>query len=97
MGCIEQLPYEVLLSGISFSESRKYIEEHYTEIYFVDPGFKIFDKYIIGVPPIALALDGDTVIFPFTKPCYGTFLLKVPEAEEATRIRSLKLPIKPKK
>ena len=95
MGCIEQLPYEVLLSGVSFAESRKYIEEHYQEIYFVDPGFKIFDKYIIGIPPIAIGMEGDTVVFPFTKPCYGTFLLKVPESEEAARIRKLRLRTKP--
>ncbi len=95
MGCIEQLPYEVLQSGVSFKESREYIEKHFREIYYVDPGFKIFDKYIIGVPPIAIGLEGDIVVFPFTKPCYGTFLLKVPEAEEAERIRKLKLKTKP--
>jgi hypothetical protein len=61
----------------------------------VDPGFKIFDKYIIGIPPVAIGLEGDIVVFPFTKPCYGTFLLRVPEAEEASRLRALKLRTKP--
>jgi|GEM_PF-3871783 len=34
--------------------------------------FKIFEKRIIGVPPIALGIDGDAVILPYTKPCHGT-------------------------
>jgi hypothetical protein len=95
VGCIEQLPYEVLLSGVSFKECRDYIVKHFREIYYVDPGFKIFDKFIIGIPPVAIGLEGDIVVFPFTKPCYGTFLLRVPEAEEASRLRALKLRTKP--
>jgi hypothetical protein len=53
----------------------------------VEPGFKIFEKPIIGIPPISVGLDGDTITFPFTKPCYGTFLLRVDDKEEAERIR----------
>jgi hypothetical protein len=31
------------------------------------------------------------VIFPFTKPCYGTFLIRAEHPEEAARLRSLGL------
>jgi hypothetical protein len=33
---------------------------------------------LIGKPPIPIAYDGEYVIFPYTKPCYGSFVLKVP-------------------
>jgi hypothetical protein len=88
MGCVEDLGYEVLQSGVSFKESRAYIEERCPEVYYVDPGFKIFEKCLIGVPPIAIGLEGPVVILPYTKPCYGTFILRVECAEEAEMIRS---------
>ena len=90
MGCIESLPYEVILRGSSFRESRDYILKHFAEYRTVQPGVKIFDTHIVGIPPITIGLDGDYVIFPFTKPCHGTFLLRVQDADEADRIRSLK-------
>ena len=87
MGCLDRLPYEVILRNSSFSECREYIRKNYREIYTVSPGFKIFDVHIIGVPPVTLALDGNIVIFPFTKPCHGTFLVKVESEEEAVKLR----------
>ena len=87
MGCIEDLPYEVILRGSSFKECRDYIKKECRESVEVKPGFKVFDKHIIGVPPITIGLDGDVVIFPFTKPCHGTFLLRVEDKEEADRLR----------
>lgn len=91
MGCIDQLPYEIILSGTSFKEARDYVEENIPEVYHVEPGFKIFDHYIIGVPPVAIGLDKNLVYFPFTKPCHGTFLLKVEDEEESARLRKMKL------
>lgn len=90
MGCIESLPYEVVLRGSSFRESRDYILKNFKEYRTVQPGARIFDTHIIGIPPITIGLDGDYIIFPFTKPCHGTFLLRVQDAKEAERIRSLK-------
>lgn len=90
MGCVESLPYEVILRGSSFKECREYVKEHFKEFINVKPGFKIFDTHIIGIPPIAIGLDGDFVIFPYTKPCHGTFLLRVEDPEEAKRLRARK-------
>jgi hypothetical protein len=90
MGCIESLPYEVILRGASFKECRDYIRNHFKESIEVQPGFKVFDTHIIGVPPVSVALDGDFVIFPFTKPCHGTFLLRVEDKAEADRLRKRK-------
>jgi hypothetical protein len=87
MGCIESLQYEILLRGVSFRECREYIRNHFKETLEVPPGFKIFDTHIIGVPPVAVGLDGEYVVFPYTKPCHGTFLLKVEDRTEAERLR----------
>lgn len=89
MGCIESMKYEIILRDASFSECREYIRAHCREYVDVDPGFKIFDKHIIGVPPISIGFEGDVIIFPFTKPCYGTFLMKIEDPEEAGRIRRI--------
>ena len=87
MGCIESMKYEIILRDASFRECRDYIRGNYKEYVDVDPGFKIFDKHIIGVPPISIGFEGDVLIFPFTKPCYGTFLMKIEDPDEAARIR----------
>ncbi len=94
MACVEDLNKEVLLSGASFKEAREYVEAHCTEIYYIDPGFKLLEKAVIGIPPIAIGIDGDFLITPYTKPCYGTFLLRVECPEEIARLRSLKLKTK---
>jgi len=88
MACIESLKYDIILRGASFAECREYVKKHCGEQVTVDPGFMIFGKAVIGVPPILVGLDGDFLTFPFTKPCYGTFLLRAENAEEAARIRS---------
>ena len=90
MGCVESMNYEILLRDASFKESREYIRSNFKESIDVQPGFKIFDVYVIGLPPIAIGLDGDFVIFPYTKPCRGTFLLRVEDSVEAARLRALK-------
>jgi hypothetical protein len=87
VGCIEELKYETLLSRASSRECRDYVKEHYPERYEVEPGFKIFESYIIGIPPIFIGIEGDSVIFPYTKPCHGTFLLRIDSPEEVVRLR----------
>jgi hypothetical protein len=90
MGCVESMNYEIVLRDATFKESRDYIKANFKEFIDVQPGFKVFDVHVIGLPPIAIGLDGDHVIFPYTKPCHGTFLLRVEDAEEAARLRSVK-------
>lgn len=89
MGCIESMNYEVVLRNTSFKECREYVRSHFSEYADVPPGYRIFNIHVIGVPPISIGLDGDTIVFPYTKPCYGTFLLKVEDHEEAEKIRAL--------
>ncbi|GAB6283826.1 MAG: DUF1894 domain-containing protein [Methanoregula sp.] len=90
MGCVESMNYEILMRDGSFKECRAYIKEHFTEYIEVQPGFKILDIPVIGIPPIAIGLDRDFIIFPYTKPCHGTFLLRVEDTAEAARLRAVK-------
>jgi hypothetical protein len=87
MGCIESLSYEIIFQGASFKECRDFVRANCKEYLDVQPGFKIFEKPVIGIPPISIGLDGDTITFPYTKPCYGTYLLRVENKEEADHIR----------
>jgi hypothetical protein len=89
MGCVENLNYEMILPlGASFKECREYVEKNYPEVWYVDPGYKLFDEYMIGLPPIALGIEeGKKIIFPYTKPCHGTYLLRVEDTDEVERVR----------
>jgi len=89
MGCIEELKPEVLLSRVSFKEARDYVEKSCKEVYYFQPGFKIFGEFIIGVPPIAVGIKDGYVVFPYTKPCHGTFVLRLEDQQEVGRVREV--------
>jgi len=88
LGCLEEMKYEVLLSQCSFKEAREYIKKNFNEIVEVPPGYRLLNVHLIGVPPLLIGIDGDRVIFPYTKPCYGTFVLQVEALDEIGRLRS---------
>ena len=88
MSCIEQMKYDLLLERVSFKDAKEFIEKNSDEVYYVDPGYKIFkDYYLIGVPPIAMGIKGDDLIFTYVKPCHGTFVMKIKSVEEIKRLR----------
>ena len=88
MSCVEQMKYKLYLERISFKEARDYIEKSSEEVYYVDPGYKIFkDYYIIGVPPVAMGVRGKEMLFTFVKPCHGTFVMGIVSEEEIARLR----------
>jgi len=90
LGCIENLKYEIVLSKCSFKEAGDFVKKEFEEIYEVPPGYRIFDVFLIGTPPIFIGVDGDQVVFPYTKPCHGTFLLRIESKEEIEKLRSEK-------
>ncbi|MCX9086778.1 MAG: DUF1894 domain-containing protein, partial [Candidatus Methanoperedens sp.] len=47
--------YEILLPNSSFKECAEYIKKNFNEVYYVPAGYKIFDNYLVGVPPIPIA------------------------------------------
>lgn len=88
MGCIEMMDYTILLSNISFKEGRDFIKGSFKEVYEVEPGYKLFDVYLIGVSPIFVGVEDGCVIFPYVKPCHGTFVLKIEGEEEIDKLRT---------
>ena len=88
MSCIEQMKYKLYLERTSFREAREYIEKNSEEVYYVDPGYKIFkDYYIIGVPPVAMGVRGREMLFTYVKPCHGAFVMGLDSEEEIARLR----------
>ncbi len=89
MSCIEQMKYKLLLERVSFKEAREYIEKNSDEVYYVNPGYKIFkDYYLIGVPPIPVGIKDNKLIFTYVKPCHGTFVMTIESEEEIQRLRN---------
>ncbi|HOT07683.1 MAG: hypothetical protein A4E45_01945 [Methanosaeta sp. PtaB.Bin039] len=89
MGCIEELKPETLLQRISFKEAREFIEKNSDEYYYFQPGFQLFGEHLVGVPPLAVGIKEGYVVFPYTKPCHGTFVLRYKDEREAERVRKL--------
>ena len=88
MSCIEQMKYKLYLERTSFKEAREYIEKNSEEVYYVDPGYRIFkDYYIIGIPPVAMGVRGGEMLFTYVKPCHGTFVMGIDSEEEIARLR----------
>jgi len=91
MSCIEQMKYTILLERISFKEAREYIEKNSDEVYYVSPGYKIFkDYYIIGIPPVAVGSKGNALVFTYTKPCHGSFVLSIENEDSIKDINGLR-------
>jgi hypothetical protein len=88
MGCIDEMNYVILLPNSSFKECTDYIKKNFKEIYYVPAGFKLFDNYLIGIPPIPVAVIEGDIILPYVKPCHGSFVLRIPGKEEVARLRS---------
>jgi len=88
VSCVEQMKYKLYLERTTFKDARQYIEKNSEEVYYVDPGYKIFkDYYIIGVPPVAMGVRGKEMLFTYVKPCHGTFVMGIDSVEEITRLR----------
>jgi len=88
LSCIDEMKYEILLSQCSFKEAREYIRNKFKEVIEVPPGYRIFDTFLIGVPPLFVGVEGDDVIIPYTKPCYGTYVMRMEGGDEIKKLRA---------
>ena len=90
MSCIDNYNYEILFKG-SFKECSNYIKKNFKNIKYLKAGEEVLKGILlIGKPPIPVAYEGDSIIFPYTKPCYGTFVLKVPLGESVRKNKDKK-------
>lgn len=91
MKCMDNIKHEVLLEGATFKEAREFIKKNFDEVYYVQPGYRVLqDCYLVGVPPIALAVEDSDLIFPIVKPHYGTFVVKAHNEQEISKLRDHK-------
>ncbi|HJK00842.1 MAG TPA: DUF1894 domain-containing protein [Methanocorpusculum sp.] len=79
--------YEILARNCSFEEAREVIRESCTEKYVVPPGFKLLEKPLLGIPPILVGVRGEKIIYGYTKPCHGTFVVVVEDPDGVAHVR----------
>lgn len=88
---IDDRNYEILLHDISFTEGAKYIEEHAEEIFYVEPGYKIFGKHLVAAAPIPIGVSRDRMLLIYiTPPYYRGYCLALPrDEEEVNKLKEL--------
>ena len=87
MGCLENMNYEILAKNCSFKEARDLIKKECAERYEVPPGFKLLDKALIGIPPLLVGIKDEKLVYGYTKPCHGTFVVVVEDPEGVVSVR----------
>lgn len=87
MGCLENMNYEILGRNCSFKEAREIIKANSKEKYEVPPGFKLLEKALIGIPPLIIGIANEKLIYAYTKPCHGTFVVVVEDPEGVEHVR----------
>lgn len=89
---IDDRDYEILLHDISFTEGASHIEANAEEVYYVEPGYKIFGKRLVGTTPIPVGVSCDRILLIYiTPPYYRGYFLALPRDEgEVAKLRHLK-------
>ncbi|HJJ46734.1 MAG TPA: DUF1894 domain-containing protein [Methanocorpusculum sp.] len=87
MGCLENMNYVILAKNCSFKEARDLIKQECQELYEVPLGFKLLDKVLIGIPPILVGIRDEKLVYGYTKPCYGTFVVVVEDPNGVASVR----------
>lgn len=80
--CTKDMPYEVLTSGVTLTQSEKYIKDNSDRIFHVPGGYSIKGMKLIGSDKIPVGVKGNDLIFQFIKPCFGLFILKMTDVQE---------------
>ena len=93
MGCLENMNYEILAKNCSFKEAREIIREICSEKYEVPAGFKLLDKPLLGIPPILVGIKDEKLVYGYTKPCHGTFVVVVEDPEGMDNVRKNGKPV----
>lgn len=86
--------YEILVSQAGFKDCARLIRFKAPEIIYVKAGEEILGSRVIGITPIPIGVDSskETVLVPYTKPCYGTAVVELPiNEEEIEKIRKLNI------
>jgi hypothetical protein len=88
--CVNRLPARILVKDISMEEANEYIRLHAKENYEMPPDYAIRDVILLGKSPMVVGVREKKrkVLFPFTKPCFGTAVMEMDAAiEDIEKIR----------
>lgn len=79
--------FEILLKNSTPQKCESFVKDFVEEMYLVPGGYKVKDITLLGkASPVGFL--GNDLIFQYVKPCYGFFVLKLPdETEEIRRLR----------
>jgi hypothetical protein len=87
MVCLTEFDHEILLKNTTLKECQEFIKEHAEDVYLVPGGCKIRGFILLGAA-VPVGFSRDDILFQFTKPCFGFFVIKLKnEAEEVKRLR----------
>jgi len=90
MACLNDYDYDILLSHTTYAMGEKFILAKYWETYYVEPGYTVLGLRILGSEYVPIAVEDNTnnLVLPYTKPCMGTFVVRIKNVpEEVDRIR----------
>ena len=90
MACLNDYDHDILLSHTTYKVGEQFILDKYWETYYVEPGYSVLGLRILGSDYVPIAVEDDTnnLIVPYTKPCMGTFVVRIKNVpEEVDRIR----------
>jgi len=84
---LEDYDFEIILKNSTLQQCEGFIKEYVEEMYLAPGGYKVKDVTLLG-KSAPVGFLGNDLIFQYVKPCYGFFVLKLPnEAEEIKRLR----------
>ncbi|HWQ45037.1 MAG TPA: DUF1894 domain-containing protein, partial [Methanosarcina barkeri] len=87
MVCLSGYNYEILLKNTTLKECENCIKELSESVYLVPGGYKVKGFILIGTTS-PVGFSGNDIIFQFTKPCLGFFVIKLKnETEEIKKLR----------
>ncbi|MBP1908074.1 DUF1894 domain-containing protein [Methanolobus bombayensis] len=81
MACINDIPFEILLKGATPAQCEDLIQENSDTVYHVPGGYRLRGVALMG-DNVPVGVKGDEVFFQFIKPCFGLFVLRVPDASD---------------
>jgi len=89
MVCLSDLDFELLLKNATLKECEDTVKENSEEAYLVPGGYKVKELILMG-KAAPVGFSGDDIIFQYTKPCFGFFVLRLRnETEEIKKLKAL--------
>lgn len=86
-GMLGDYDFKILLKNTTLKKCESFIKDISEDMYIVPGGYKVKGITLLGTTS-PVGFSGDDIIFQYTKPCFGFFVLKLEgEAEEIRRLR----------